>query len=195
MDEADVHAQIKLGSRSIQIAQELHSFLQIFRVVRTTLSRNTLQLKDRTYSLVKIRVVIVKEKLEKDGEDDGEDHIDLETKVHGLLPHLEFVLMRFVVAINRKHFVLELRKYSICGKNLVFIHHASISRRVVENASIDIILARPLLLDNPIHNSGVKKAIQIKLIQVPEAIISLIVDLLHQKHDLIRVVIHIKHRL
>ena len=82
---------------------------------------------------MKVGVIVIKKHLEKEGENNGEHHIDLKPQVHGLLPHIKLVLMRLVTAVNSENLVLELRENTVCGEDLIFVHHAGVGCRVVED--------------------------------------------------------------
>ena len=75
----------------------------------------------------------------------------------------------------------------------MLIKHDSAQRRVVKDWSIYVMLAHPLFLDDLVHDSTVQDVVEIVLIQVPEAVMTLEVLLRHNHLSFIRVVIDVQY--
>ena len=63
--------------------------------------------------------------------------------------------------------------------------------RVIKVNGVQVIFALPFLLDDPVHDPAIKDAVHIELIEIPEAVVALIVCLLDQYHHLIRIIVHL----
>ena len=63
--------------------------------------------------------------------------------------------------------------------------------RIIHHVRVEIEDSCPLLLDHSIHHPAVKDAVKVVFIQVPEAIMSFVVNLFHKDHEFVSVVVHL----
>jgi hypothetical protein len=107
-------------------------------------------------------------------------------------PNIVLILVGDVRPIKSEGLDPELRKHSIRGENLVLVRHEHVGGGVVEQTGIDVILAAPLFLNHSVHDLAIENAVQVVLVQVPEAVVTLVVCLLNQLHHFVWVIVNVQ---
>ena len=61
----------------------------------------------------------------------------------------------------------------------------------MQHRRVNVLLAVPFFLNDLVHNPAVEDIVEIELIEIPEAIVALVISLLDHEHHLIGVVEHL----